>query len=177
MLMGKYPFQDDNRTKLFDKILFDNSNIDKTCKLSKEAIDLLTLLLTKDPENRPEASEVIDHPWFTKNIHDIFQNNVADLEIIPILKNFKTPNPFIKKILKILIKEVDIPKVEVLRQKFYIMDNKKNGVVDIGKYKSDIIEPLSIELANTCVDTIERTQKIFSDFLLTQYCFRINHHH
>lgn len=170
MLFGKYPFQDDNRTALFNKIRFQNPHLEKNSKLSKAAVDLLSLLLTKDPLKRPEACEVLDHPWFAKNLHDIFLNNVADLQIIPLLKHFKTPSPFIKKIIKFLIKEIDIPELEVLRHKFYIMDTKKTGIVDISKYKSDIVEPVCSEMTNTCIDSNDKSNKIFSNYLINKYC-------
>ena len=33
-------------------------------RLSNEAIDILVQMLTIDPERRPTAQELLEHPWF-----------------------------------------------------------------------------------------------------------------
>lgn len=35
--------------------------------LSYQVVDLLKLLLRKDPSKRPSASTLLDHPWFKKH--------------------------------------------------------------------------------------------------------------
>ena len=64
-------------------------------------------MLVKDPSKRPEAKEILDHPWFMLYLKNEFRDTIKELEMIPKLKNFKPPNEFIKKILGLLVKEVN----------------------------------------------------------------------
>ena len=97
---------------------------------------------------------------------------VKDLEMIPKLKNFKPPNEFIKKILGLLVKEVNSAEVEELNNKFYILDEKKNGVVDIAKYKSHI-DPALLSTVNERRN-INDDDNLFSDCLLNK-CMKDEH--
>ena len=92
--------------------------------------------------------------------------------MIPKLKNFKPPNEFIKKILGLLVKEVNTAEVEELNNKFYILDEKKNGVVDIAKYKSHI-DPALLSTVNERRN-INDDDNLFSDFLLNK-CMKDEH--
>ena len=144
MLYGKYPFDDDNKAVLFEKIKTKEPRYDRR-EVSQEAIELMRQMLVKDPSKRPEAKEILDHPWFMLYLKNEFRDTIKDLEMIPKLKNFKPLNKFIKKILGLLVKEVNSAEVEELNNKFYILDEKKNGVVDIAKYKSHIDPALLLQ--------------------------------
>ena len=50
--------------------------------------------------------------------------------------------------LNFLVKEVNSPEVDDIKNKFYILDEKKNGVVDITKYQSHI-DPSYLNSLNT----------------------------
>ena len=141
MLYGKYPFDDDNKAVLFEKIKTKEPRYDRR-EVSQEAIELMRQMLVKD------------------------------LEMIPKLKNFKPPNEFIKKILGLLVKEVNSAEVEELNNKFYILDEKKNGVVDIAKYKSHI-DPALLSTVNERRN-INDDDNLFSDCLLNK-CMKDEH--
>ena len=171
MLYGKYPFDDDNTAILFEKIRTKEPRYDRR-EVSQEAIELMKEMLCKDPEMRPEATEILDHPWFMLNLKNEFKDSIKDLEMIPRLKSFKAPNAFMKKILGFLVKEVNSAEVDELNNKFYILDEKKNGVVDIAKYKSHI-DPAMLSNVNTInerknIDD-DSNENLFSDCVLKKF--------
>lgn len=167
MLFGKYPFNEDNKSALFEKIRNQEPNYNSTA-ISSEAKSLLQLMLTKDPQMRPEAVTVLDNPFFVKYLRSEFKDSVKDLEMIPRLKGYKAPNAFIKKMIQFLVKEVQTPEVEELRNKFYIMDNKKNGVVDLAKYVSHI-DTKAIASADSTKKNQESDSNLFGDCLLNKF--------
>ena len=61
MLYGKYPFDDENKAVLFDKIRTREPRYDRR-EVSQEALDLMKEMLYKDPTRRPEATKILDHP-------------------------------------------------------------------------------------------------------------------
>jgi len=70
MLSVSYPFQDDNRNKLIEKILagkidFDADPIWEHAPLN--AKDLITLMLNIDPETRITLEQCLDHPFINPN--------------------------------------------------------------------------------------------------------------
>ena len=136
MLFGKYPFDDQNKSVLFDKIKNAEPKYN-TSLISNEALNLIQSLLKKDPKKRPDASSILDHPWFAKMIKDKFKDNVNDLNVISTLKTFKTPNAFLKKILTFIVKDAQgNNEIDEIKRKFYILDDNKKGVVEISKYQS-----------------------------------------
>ena len=169
MLYGKYPFDDNNKSVLFEKIKTTEPKYD-TNIISSEALSLMKLLLTKDPQKRPEAVTVLDNPFFVKYLRSEFKDSIKDLEMIPRLKGFKTPNAFMKKIIQFLVKEVQTPELEELRNKFYILDEKKTGVVDLTKYQSHI-DLKSLNNLNTVssVRGDEVDSNLFADCLLNKF--------
>nr|XP_043626022.1 calcium-dependent protein kinase 25-like [Erigeron canadensis] len=49
---------------------FDLYLMEKPILISQEAKDLLVKMMSEDPNNRPTASQVLDHPWIKTRIHD-----------------------------------------------------------------------------------------------------------
>ena len=90
MLYGKYPFDDDNKAVLFEKIKTKEPRYDRR-EVSQEAIELMRQMLVKDPSKRPEAKEILDHPWFMLYLKNEFRDTIKDLEMIPKLKNYIDP--------------------------------------------------------------------------------------
>ena len=62
MMCGYLPFEDNNTTNLYKKILSANYNIPKT--ISPDGADLIRGLLTIDPIRRLTIPEIRKHPWF-----------------------------------------------------------------------------------------------------------------
>lgn len=70
MLCGKQPFFEEHVAKLVQQITTADIDFSDSIfnEISREALDLLHLLLTKDPNIRPSAEKVLQHRWFTTDI-------------------------------------------------------------------------------------------------------------
>lgn len=83
MLCGKQPFYEENVAKLVEKIT--SEEIDFTDQvfdeISKNGLDLLKLLLIKDPEKRPSADDVLKHKWLNPAIETFFGQDGIDHEL------------------------------------------------------------------------------------------------
>lgn len=64
MLLGALPFYDPNLCNLYKKIIHDDLDLSPHTSLSADAKDLLTKLLTKDPQHRIQIEEIKKHPFF-----------------------------------------------------------------------------------------------------------------
>ncbi|XP_071506257.1 maternal embryonic leucine zipper kinase-like [Diadema antillarum] len=67
LLCGFLPFDDDNVSLLYRKIL--SGNYEEPPWLSSETKDLLRLMLQVNPQKRIKMKELIDHPWVMKSFH------------------------------------------------------------------------------------------------------------
>lgn len=71
-----------------------NSNFNY--KLSKPAIDLLTLLLKKDCEERIQPDELLYHPFFSDYNFDDYLNKKIESPLLKYTKDIKLPKFFIE---------------------------------------------------------------------------------
>ena len=62
LLAGYLPFEDPNTSNLYKKIL--SADFEMPNFLSNEAQDLITRILTTDPDKRITISQIKLHPWF-----------------------------------------------------------------------------------------------------------------
>jgi len=62
LLAGYLPFEDPNTSNLYKKIL--SADFEMPNFLSPEAQDIITRILTTDPEKRITISQIKMHPWF-----------------------------------------------------------------------------------------------------------------
>jgi 5'-AMP-activated protein kinase catalytic alpha subunit len=62
LLAGYLPFEDQNTSNLYRKIL--SADFEMPNFISPEAQDLITKILTTNPEKRIKISQIKNHPWF-----------------------------------------------------------------------------------------------------------------
>lgn len=67
MLVGRYPFNDVEHASLFAKISRGQFAVPEG--LSPRAKCLVKALLRKEPGERPQAQDVVRHPWITKPLN------------------------------------------------------------------------------------------------------------
>ena len=63
LLVGKHPFEGRNDRKIMENNIMVKYKISK--KISMGAQDVVRLMLTQDPELRPSARELLQHPWIS----------------------------------------------------------------------------------------------------------------
>jgi len=67
LLSGYSPFYAENEAGLFEKIMTAEYDFDNECwdDISDSAKDFIKKLLTKEPENRLDVQEALEHDWMT----------------------------------------------------------------------------------------------------------------
>ena len=63
-LIGRFPFYSDDDKVLLNQIFHDPINWKGREDISHNAMDLVETLLQKDPANRINAKDALNHPWF-----------------------------------------------------------------------------------------------------------------
>ena len=97
LLSQRLPFNSDSEDEqeLLNKILLGKFDLETSPfdKISKNAKDLITRLLTVDPQKRLSAEEALNHPWFSDNKSKELFNQINDenilLKLIENLKSYK----------------------------------------------------------------------------------------
>jgi len=115
MLVGAYPFEDQDDPKNFRKTIQRIMSVQYTIPdyvhVSPECKQLLARIFVANPHRRITISEIKSHPWFLKNLprellegadagyrHDDFNSPPQPVdEIVKILEEAKVPPPMIKE--------------------------------------------------------------------------------
>ena len=82
MICGYLPFDDNNNDVLYKKITAGKYHIPSF--VSDQARDLLTKILTTDPNNRYTLNQIKSHPWFNFNTVKVNEGLLVNITIIPI---------------------------------------------------------------------------------------------
>ena len=97
MLSGQLPFYDRNHEQLFEKIL--RSDVVYPPFMSPRAVDLISLLLNKDPDARlgsgpGDTKDIQAHPFFSKlDFNDVMKCNIKPL-FVPKVKDAEDTSNF-----------------------------------------------------------------------------------
>ena len=70
LLSGKHPFQARNITNILQKNIECKFTVDK--KISEGAAELLNLMMEPDPDLRPTASQILEHPWLNASKRPLY---------------------------------------------------------------------------------------------------------
>ena len=86
LLSKRLPFdsKDENEEEVLNKIMIGKFDLESSPfdKVSKNAKDLITKLLTSDPHKRISAEEALNHPWFKDNKSKELFNQINDENIL-----------------------------------------------------------------------------------------------
>ena len=92
MILGNTPFFDDNKSKLFEKIVNDEPVFPPN--LDSRIVDFLSKLLTKNPAQRPTFDQMKSHPFFEGFDWEKVMNKVYAPNYIPQIKDLLKPDNF-----------------------------------------------------------------------------------
>ena len=82
MLCGKQPFYEENITKLVQKITSSSPDMKEDGlidEVSNNAINIILMMLEKNPNLRPSATECLNHQWFKESENKSSSENSGPL--------------------------------------------------------------------------------------------------
>ncbi len=128
MLTDKFPFVNSKEYDVFEMIEEGNYNTQllDDCECSEEAKDLVKKILVKDPDKRPSASDIIDHPWIKKH-YKKRDSHLINRDTLGTLKEFAKKNALQKEIYYFLAKIHNEKEILQLKQLFNDFDTDNSG--------------------------------------------------
>jgi len=132
LLSGFPPFQGEYQAEVFDMIMkceysFDFPEFDV---VSADAKELITKMLTLDPDSRPKPQELLEHPWF----HRHSDSNALSRRAIASLKRYKAGSKLQQETMKIFLRflsndELSELRVRVIQASFQAIDVDHSGFI------------------------------------------------
>merc|ERR1719253_828228 len=137
LLCGRPPFGGrDEETILKNvkkaEVNFDRKEWDSAQKATKAFVQLL---MNRDPNERPTASDALAHSWFKTMIE---QTPDSALSVIAVdnLKNFAKMGKLKKAALFVIATQLEDAQIEELKATFLAMDDDQNGTLSLEELKT-----------------------------------------
>mmetsp|Transcript_10730 Transcript_10730/g.24477 ORF Transcript_10730/g.24477 Transcript_10730/m.24477 type:complete len:544 (-) Transcript_10730:56-1687(-) len=106
-------------------------------KVSPEARDFVSKLLTKDPDKRPDAQEALSHNWLkSENHHDL--GHCFDKEVLESLATYLKSSRVRRAALQLLAQELQSKETDNLTRIFNELDTHNEGTVRLSDLKKAI---------------------------------------
>ncbi|KAL3819812.1 hypothetical protein ACJIZ3_005717 [Penstemon smallii] len=105
-------------------------------KISERAKDLVKKMLNPDPNQRPTADEVLDHPWLqnAKSAPNVSLGETVRAR----LKQFSMMNKLKKRALRIIAEHLSVEEVAGIKEGFQLMDTSNKGKIDINELRAGL---------------------------------------
>lgn len=158
LLSGRPPFDgfnDDEIMKNIHKGIY-NFNDPIFKKISKNAIELIKLLLNYDPKKRITARQALNHPWFRKEVDEFSMIDVNySKTVLNNLKNFNAEQKFQQAVVTYITHNL-VKKEEIsnLRKIFNLFDKDNDGRISKLELKKAFSEVQGTVLADIELDNI-----------------------
>ena len=126
LLIGKPPFEARDLNSTYKNIREINFKWPEHCKVSYCAMKLVKKILVKDPDKRPSASDIMDHPWIKKH-YKKRDSHLINRDTLGTLKEFAKKNALQKEIYYFLAKIHNEKEILQLKQLFNEFDTDNSG--------------------------------------------------
>ena len=138
LLSGSPPFNGRNDNEIYQNIVKMQFEFPekKWSNISDEAKDLITHMIAPE-EERYNARQVLDHPWF-QNINN---SNLLSLSFDPIFLKDYAESTLLKKMTLVLIaSRLDENEIEDLRKIFEALNTNRDGQISCKELKQGLIQ-------------------------------------
>ena len=171
ILMGKHPFKGANLESIYQKSskgtqVFKIGELDR---ISEEAKDLIKKMLTVQTAKRISMKDTLAHPWIA-NFEK--KDNKISQDVFKSLCKYKAKSKLWQEAIRIVVKNLSNPQINILREAFISIDSTKSGFITAQELQ-DSMRNNGFNLASEEVEMIMRncsyleSGKInYSDFLV-----------
>lgn len=137
MLCGYPPFYGSNDADVLAWVKAGNFTFDHNDwkGVSRDAINLITSMLKKDPEKRLTAEQTLDHVWI-KNKAPEALDMALNWNAMRSLKNFVNTNHFKKAALTVIATNLGDTDIKALRELFMSLDVNGDGKLTAEEMKA-----------------------------------------
>ena len=166
LLFGVPPFYGNNDEEICDKVVKGEFSFEikgSKIKISNEAKDLISKLLTKDTEQRLTSSQALEHPWIkniefcfkTKDNSDYHEDSNIILQVTNNLKNFYATQKLQQLTLAYIVHNlVNIDEIKKLRSIFLKFDSNGDGHLTKDELMHGLMEMMEKEEAKKEVNRL-----------------------
>jgi len=168
LLTGTPPFNGRDEYEIFNAIKYQgvDYNRHELSHYTPEALDFLSCCLERNVKLRPNASEALQHPWFTTLKSDEPNEHLSQL-VLGRLQEFTTKNVFGKLCMEVVAHSLTPEQMEDLRKEFLVFDEDGTGSIKLENLKHVLKKDSQISDADV--------DKIFND-LDVEHTGQIHYH-
>jgi calcium-dependent protein kinase len=133
LLSGFPPFAGNNDYEIFHNIQYSEVSFTDRCwsKVSKEAVDLIKIMLQKNPLDRPTAAWVFQSPWLQKFRKNLLPDALFSSATLSNLSQFSVSSKLMKASLNFIAKHLMTgDEVENIRKLFEKIDKNGDGILN-----------------------------------------------
>ncbi|CAH9052536.1 unnamed protein product [Cuscuta epithymum] len=140
LLSGVPPFWDETERGIFDAIR--KGELDFETKpwpsISSSAKDLVQGMLTRDPQRRLTATQVLEHPWMREGGEA--SDEPIDNAVLSRMKQFRAMNKLKKLALKVIAENLSEEEIHGLKAMFMNMDTDSSGTITYDELKTGLAQ-------------------------------------
>jgi calcium-dependent protein kinase len=173
LLIGHPPFLGKDNKEILAKVEIGEYNTqgEKWEKISKEARELLKLMLEKDPEKRISAGEALNHPWLNiwkSETNNLFEEKVLS-DIQDNIRNFSAIEKFQQAALAYIVHiNNSASQNHELRKVFKSFDNNGDGKLSYNEfmegYRKICSRKVSEEEINKIIGQMDQNKDEFIEY-------------
>ena len=169
LLTGQHPFWDKTQPlvepDIRERIVSDSPDLSSI--EPESAIDLVSQLVDKNPENRLSARQALNHPCMRASA---FLGSNAHVRLLSHLRSFKAYSPLERVILTLIAYHSESFGGQSLREVFDLLDTDKNGVLSkieiiTGMRRLGFIIPPDIDAILDSIDTDGSGEIDYTEFI------------
>lgn len=128
LLAGEPPFGGDNNEEILDSVETGYYNIDKYDHISKDAKNLVKLMMEYDPKKRLTAQQALENVWIKNQAPNSFTINLSRTKVLDNLKNFRADQKLLEATLAFLVNQLTTKEeIAELRKIFLELDQNNDG--------------------------------------------------
>jgi len=108
--------------------------------VSEQAVDFLKKLLNKDPEQRPNAQQALQHPWLANHagVSSVAHSGLLSRDALRSLSKYAKASKVKRAVLQLLAQELEPAETNELRETFLAIDKSNEGTICLRDLKDAI---------------------------------------